>query len=234
GALGAAPLAAMNAPRASGAASSALVEQVGAVQPVHYDYAVRLHQSWPLALQDLTHSPNGAALVVAAVLMTDLEARLQPQALDLLRTRAAELTLPLATIEPTISLVAGLGLASRLPLVEISLASLKQLETDERERFLTLVEDLIKLDQRYTLFEFVVATLLRRQLAPRAGHANKGQIRSFTPVLGDIQQLIAVLARCGGDDRNSLEQTYRQDRLNFTNEHLALPAHSRLTVWNRV
>ena len=235
GALGAVSLAAaMNAPRASGAASSALVEQVGAVQPVHYDYAVRLHQSWPLALQDLTHSPGGAALVVAAVLMTDLDARQQAQALDLLRTRAAELTLPLTAIEPTISLVAGLGLASRLPLVEISLASLKQFEADERERFSALVEDLIKLDQRYTLFEFVVATLLRRQLAPRAGRANKGQIRSFAPVLGDIQQLIAVLARCGGDDRSSLEQTYRQAMRNFTHEPLALPAHCRLSELNRV
>ncbi len=231
--MAAAPLSATTGGKSTQTAASTLVEQVGGVQPAHYEYAVRLHQRWPAALHALTHSPTGATLVVAAVLMTDLREGEQARSLDLLRQRAPELNLMLAEIDSAVALVAQQGLASRLPLVEISLASLKQFGPDERTKVLALVEDLIRLDQRYTLFEFLVATLLRRQLAVGAGQAKRALVHSFAPVLADIQRVMALLAQCGSDNRADAERSYGQAMRNFTHEPQALPARCSLSDLNR-
>ncbi len=56
--------------------------------------------------------------------------------------------------------------ALHLPLVDLALPALKQLDEGERKAFLAAVEGVIRADRRVSLHEFVLLTLLRHQLLP--------------------------------------------------------------------
>jgi Zn-dependent protease with chaperone function len=62
----------------------------------------------------------------------------------------------------------GPDVALHLPLVDLALPALKMLGETERKEFLAAVEGVIRADQRVSLHEFVLLTLLRHQLLPAA------------------------------------------------------------------
>jgi len=87
--------------------------------------------------------------------------------------------------------------ALHLPLVDLALPALKTLGETERNEFLAAVEGVIRADQRVSLHEFVLLTLLRHQLAPGAPVAGGKRIEALRD---ESLALLSLVAHAGHAD----------------------------------
>jgi len=131
----------------------------------------------PPQLDEAVRNPVGARAVVFALLLGGGEERtLQLAALHIEAPEQIGLTIQLAE---AISQLPG---SARLPLVDLAMPALRQLPPPERISLLSAVDKLIAADNRFTLAEFVLQTVLTRRLAPRASR--------MTPILFDRLALL--------------------------------------------
>ncbi|MDH4173176.1 MAG: M48 family metalloprotease, partial [Betaproteobacteria bacterium] len=87
--------------------------------------------------------------------------------------------------------------ALHLPLVDLALPALKQLDLVARNVFLGEVESAIRADRRVSLHEFVLLALLRHQLAPPAPVAGGKRIEALR---GEALALLSLIAYAGHAD----------------------------------
>ncbi|MEO8718104.1 MAG: M48 family metallopeptidase [Burkholderiales bacterium] len=84
-----------------------------------------------------------------------------------------------------------LDTALHLPLVDLALPALKNMDEAGRTKFLDDVETAIRADRRVSLHEFVLQTLLRHQLAPQAPVASGKRIEDLREESLTLLSLIA-------------------------------------------
>ncbi|WP_211468352.1 M48 family metallopeptidase [Collimonas silvisoli] len=90
--------------------------------------------------------------------------------------------------------IAQLPLSARLPLVDLAAPALRQLAQPERDKMLALADQLIAADNRITLAEFVLQTILTRRLAPRAGRLVPIRFNRLAELSGDVAVLLSLVA----------------------------------------
>lgn len=201
----------------------------GLPQAEHFDYAEQLLASWPEELFNHAHTPGGAMGLIGALLILQMPASdLQP-AVELLRSKEAALGMDYKALQWGLMKLPDLGRPSALPLIELCLGSLKTLNGTQREAFLASVRALIALDKKCSLFEFVVFSILRKQLATQANRATHVRFHSFKPVQTEIQKVLAVLARAGSTNREQMERAYSAIISRFGQQTAALPPSCTLT-----
>jgi Zn-dependent protease with chaperone function len=92
---------------------------------------------------------------------------------------------------------AGLGPELHLPLVDLALPALKQLDKPGRVEFLAQVEAAVRADRRVSLREFVLLSLLRHQLAPPAPVPGGKRIEALR---AEAMALLSLIAHAGHAD----------------------------------
>jgi Zn-dependent protease with chaperone function len=90
--------------------------------------------------------------------------------------------------------VARLDAKLHLPLVDLALPALKQMDEPARKAFLVEVEAAIRADQRVSLREFVLLSLLRHQLAPPAPVAEGRRLEALRD---EAVLLLSLIAHAG-------------------------------------
>ncbi len=182
-----------------------VTETVGHPVLKHRIYASGLHASISDTLYRTLSSPSGARDVIFALLLSqhtgDFNSGLrsiQGQYGQGVSEHAADYRDRLHT----------LGTRVRLPLVELAVPSLKQMTYEERKDFIETVDQLIKIDRKVSLFEYVVHTLLSKYLIPKKGKPDKIKYKSFGPVLQEIQMLLSVVAYAGGGPPEKREAAF--------------------------
>jgi hypothetical protein len=186
------------APKATaGGFVNTMLTMVGKATPDHVDRAVELLAAMPPSLKAMVESPEGARRVVYAYLFgVDAGIRkIQIQAL----VDAGDGAMA-AGIDDLVKTLRGLGAVARLPVLTIALPALRQMDQPARDAFLRAVDGLVNADQRVTLDEFVIRTILRRQLAANAGRVERVKYRNLDPIKADMVLLLATLARAGSAD----------------------------------
>ncbi|HEY0847512.1 MAG TPA: M48 family metallopeptidase [Noviherbaspirillum sp.] len=138
----------------------------------------------PPALDNAVREPAAACAVVYALLLSDGDERNVQVAL-LKRDAARQ-----AALAPFLAdTLAALPKSARLPLLDLCMPALKQLSPEDRTMLMTIVDKLIAADNKLTLAEFVLQTVLARRMDAHAGRP--------TPVryvdLASLQQDCAVL-----------------------------------------
>jgi Zn-dependent protease with chaperone function len=151
------------------------------------------------ALRDLHAAP---ALVYALLLGQGADRELQ---LRLLKTEApvqAQWTAALATA------ITALPPAARLPLLDRAMPTLKLLPQAGRDALLATVAKLIAADQKVTLAEFVLQTILSRRLALDAGRAVPVRFGQPAALAAEVALLFSLLAHsiaaAGSEDAASV------------------------------
>ena len=198
------------------ATTEQVTASVGNPSAQHMEYAHNLHAALPAVLLDAAHSDGEAPLVVYALILAGTDEEAMKAALSMVKAHEGE-----SGVEKTqvlIRAVEKIGARGRLPLLDIVLPELKELPNDARTRFLGTVKALIKVDQRFTLFEFVLATILTNHLADDAGKADQIKYYKAGPVLDEIRVLMTVLSRVGADSQATATEAFNQVMRYFTNE----------------
>ena len=139
-------------------------DQVGDPTERHRKYAAALVDSLPEIIKQSAREPYGARAVLFC-LLTDRNATVREKQLARLRELASpdiyELTLKLL---PHID---NLDVRARLPLVDLSLPSLRAMSPSQYEQFLSCFRELVQADNKLGLFEWTLYRVLLRHLRPQ-------------------------------------------------------------------
>ncbi|MFN3712649.1 MAG: M48 family metallopeptidase [Alcanivoracaceae bacterium] len=182
-----------------------IANSVGTVGEAHLGYARSLHQSIPEELKQSLRQPDSARWVVLAL------------AIGASRSEADELValLPLSGLErQTIAHLVGqtraLGTRLRLPLIDLAIPALKQLPDASRQALLAELDQLVRHDQRLTLFEFVLTRILADHLAAKAERAPKIRFRHYPAAACQIQLVLSLMVHASGARDETAEALFRR------------------------
>ncbi|HSC84674.1 MAG TPA: M48 family metallopeptidase [Pseudomonas sp.] len=173
------------------AAAEQSIAAIGQPQQAHLQQARQTLHSLPPALKNAAHSTIGAQALVYGLLLSR-EAAVQERQFALLRPE----------LEPSLLGVLGVlrdGLLSldqgqRLPLLELALPALKQLDKAEFSRFKNNLLLLIKADQRVELLEWTLLRIVERHVE---GPRDKGGKLHLLELGDDAALLLSALAHAG-------------------------------------
>lgn len=167
---------------------------IGQPSPEHYDYAQRLHQDIPQAINQLAHSLQSADSVLYALLLLE----------------SPTLTsLPVSIPQQTLSLrdqLKAAGPLIRLPLLDICLATLKQADSTQRQSTVKNAIELIKLDRKITLSEFVYCFLIQQNLREIKRPART--IKSYSSLEPALATLFSALVQVSGDSKDNQKENF--------------------------
>lgn len=178
--------------------------EAGTVSAENDDYARNLLANLPGGLYQQLHQPDGAVHLCFALAVEAFDHERISQTLSTLA--------PVGNIEPDELWVRQLqqtlhelGPAYRLPLLELALAALRELDTKAREQLLDDMERLLRDDGRISLSEYALLSFLRKHLTAGAARATRVRFRRYAPVLDDIRTLLWLMARaCNSDNPTPL------------------------------
>jgi len=177
--------------------SRGVLGQIGSAKPEHVEHAARLLAAMPDSLRQSLNTSEGARCAVYAYLVSgdpsvrSAQDKAMSEAGD--GAKAAEVTALAATL-------GSLGPAVRFPILTLAVPALRQMAQPARDAFVTGVDKMIAADHEVTLNEFVIHTVLERQLCVKAQHAERVRYRAISMVKDDALLLLATLARAGSDD----------------------------------
>jgi Zn-dependent protease with chaperone function len=181
-------------PAAAAPTAAALVDSIGNPSPEHIDRARRILDEIPGDVRAATGNEAGARAIVLALLLGTGETRTRQ--LSLVRedsgAAAAEQCARIADA------LAPLGPSLRIPVLTLALPALKVLPQDRRDRLLQLVRQLVEADGKINLGEFVLQTVLRRQLGPQIRGAQPVKYRDVSSVARESAVVLSLLAHAGG------------------------------------
>ncbi|MGF1657353.1 MAG: M48 family metallopeptidase [Verrucomicrobiales bacterium] len=176
-------------------------EQVGTVSAAHTIYACELRESLPDSLLEAAHELYTAQAVILSLLL-DKEETLRQHQNTLIEERLGHGLLH--EIQKLVPSIQGLPEAARLPLLDLTLPTLRGIAPQQYQTFRDTVTALIESDGNISLFEFVLAKMLTRHLdhhfsdhrAPKVKYHQPHEIAvSQANVLG----LVAMVSRRAED-----------------------------------
>ncbi len=144
-------------------------------------------------LHTTVHDPQSARAVVYALLiesapMQDVQRNLLDSCEPPQSAIVAALLQQIQALPPT----------ARLPLLDLAVPALRQLSLPQRATHLSMVNRLIAADQRITLNEFVLQTILVRRLDPLAGRAVPVRYANISAVRDEWILILSLVSHVAG------------------------------------
>jgi uncharacterized tellurite resistance protein B-like protein len=190
---------------ASAVAAYGISHTIGNVTEAHLGYARTLHASIPDDIKHNLRQPETARWVVLAL------------AIGSSRSTAAELLsiLSLGKLEhaSVLHLVAEtgrLGTRMRLPLIDLAMPALQQLEPASRSRLLEELQAVVRHDRRLTLFEFVLTRILADHLSDDAARAPRIRFRQYPAAADQIQLVLSLMVHASGTKAEQAETLFQR------------------------
>ncbi len=201
----------------------AVTASVGNPTPEHLVYAHQLISSLPASISEVMHSRQGTDLVIYGLLLAGMDKNI---GLDFLRQK----NLLNEQSTPVLDDLYTLDRRLRLPVVDLVLPVLKRMDGQQRSEFIGSIEQLIKLDNKFTLFEFVLLTLIKQHLDKDAGKVNRIRHYSFKPVRAEIRLLLSVLAQSSGQTAEKISSAFKRAMITFSPKSESLQPLSEVSA----
>jgi Zn-dependent protease with chaperone function len=191
-----------------------LAARVGAPKIEHLEHAGRLLASLPSELVRAAEDPFGARAVVYVLL---LNTEKEPRHAQLKHLEAHADAAVYAETRALIKPADKVGPELRLPLIDLTIASLRQMSAAQYGAFVENVQKLIAADKRVELFEYVVSRMIRRHLAPTFHPTKPPTVKyhAINPLADRCGALLSCLAYYGAAQAESAAGAYENaiDRL---------------------
>jgi len=166
---------------------------VGSMDGAKVDYATRLLGALPPELREQLREPAGAGAATVALLLASQDDVLKVQWEALNAKGLGALAERARRIEP---LTRGLGPTFHLPVVDLALPAIKSCAESAKTELLDALQTVIYADRRVSLHEFVILTLVRSQLAPRARPGAGGNLK-LAQLRDPVLIVLSLVAHAG-------------------------------------
>jgi len=174
-----------------------VVADVGALTESHFRHAQALLDSIPTRLREATRDTASAqALVYGLLLDGDKTMRDRQQAL-VEKNDGPAAAAALAGLRSALSLLDPI---SRLPLLQLSLPTLRGLDAAALDRFAGTLDELVHADGRVTPFEYALQKMLLSQLRLAQTPVQRVQFDSFDALRGEIAVVLSAFAQLSPKD----------------------------------
>jgi len=100
-----------------------------------------------------------------------------------------------------------LGPPVRMAVLDLCLPALRQLDPSTRSHFLSVLDDLVKVDERVEPFEYALYTLVEQQLHAR--RPTRVRYSTVSGVATHAQTMLSALAAAGHADPKVADRAYR-------------------------
>ncbi|KAA8983550.1 M48 family metallopeptidase [Halospina sp. K52047b] len=188
---------------------------VGALSESGTCHVRSLLAALPGGLNQQLHGAEGAVHLCLALALEEADHGALDQWLPELEPVGAVAIDPLL-VRQMIQTLRDLGPAYRVPLVELSLPALRELETPAKGQLLRDMEQLIREDRGARLHDIAILGFLKHHLGKRAGRNRKVVHRRYGAVMPDIRRLLWLMASAG--TRADPEPLYREAMAGFETE----------------
>ena len=206
------------------------MEVLGQAAPEHVDLAHQLIEEIPEPVRDAAHQPYGARAVLYCLLL-DSEPRIRQRQLEDLE-RYGERGMVKLT-HAMASTIDQLDRRHRLPLINITLGSLKELSPSQEDSFLRNLNRLAQADQTLELFEWILLRIVKHHLQPVQPRRQKATVSQLSTA---CQRLLSAIAWVGRGEQASIEAAFEAGtaQLSLSGVKLIGGSELRLSEMDRV
>ncbi|WP_442484484.1 M48 family metallopeptidase [Aeoliella sp. SH292] len=172
------------------------IEQVGAPEKAHRDYAAQLLADLPPQIRDAVREPFGARAVIYCLLL-DPRSEIRQKQIAALRQTADPAVLSVAS--QLQAAIAELDPRVRVPVVELAMPALRTLSRSQFDVFSKCLNALIAADNSLGLFEWTLGRMVDRHLAPQyEGHRRVAtRYYGLQRLGGECSMLLSTIAHVG-------------------------------------
>jgi Zn-dependent protease with chaperone function len=175
-------------------------ERAGKINEQNVSFAHELLKSIPQRVHKSIRTSYGSKCLMYALLLDD-DKTIRDKQLENLKSK--EQTGTVEYVYELFQYVGELGEVYRLPLIEISLPTLKKLTVDQVKIFLSLSKKLILADHKVNINEFIIFNFLKHNLNIKNKFFNKSFSKSN--LSEDVRAILSFLAHVGAkSDENKL------------------------------
>lgn len=185
------------------------VAQIGSVTQQHLKRANELIAGLPRDVILAAHEPYGARAVIYALLV-NADAKARARQLELLPSSAEPGVWKL--MQGLLPEVSQLEARIRLPLIDLALPALRELSPDQYRRFCGVVAELVKADDRISLFEWTLQRILLTHLRPHFEGVTPPRLRyrDFKRLADPCEQVFSALVAASSNADASAERAFAE------------------------
>ena len=204
--------------------SNSVLPNLGKPTPLHLKYAEHLRDSFSENLKATAREPLDAMALIYALLLSNDGSLRATQLADLAGRATPKVSAKTAALFPEVFQAA---IRARLPLVNLALPALRQMDAGQFSQFSQTLHWLIGSDGKVELFEFVLQKIVLRHLAPKFGQARPSTVQFYTlkPLVPDCAVVLSALANVGSSDVLEIQKAFAVGA-----PHLRAPANSDLRL----
>ncbi|HEV8239915.1 MAG TPA: M48 family metallopeptidase [Thermoanaerobaculia bacterium] len=195
------------APLAAALSPEQIAASAGQPRPAHVTAAAGLIAALPEALAARAREPMTARAVVLA-LLCDRDAAVRARQLERVAASGDEaLSRELAAALPAADALPG---EARLPLVDLAVPALRKLSRPQYAAFRALVDELVRADERLSLFEWALHRVLLRHLEPWFVPKKAPRVTAYAldQLDAPLSLLLSTLAQAGSDDPAAVQAAF--------------------------
>ena len=186
---------------------TAVLPVLGNPTPLHLKYAEELRNALPESLKTAAREPLDATALIYALILSHDDAMRAKQIDGLAGQLSRAVADKTAVLYPD---VANVATHARLPLINIALPALRQLDAAQYRQFSSALEWLIDSDGEVELFEFVVQKIVLRRLDGQFNPAKKAVVEFYTlkPLVPDASVVLSALAHVSSENPAEVEKAF--------------------------
>jgi len=190
---------------------AAMMSSVGQLSAGHVEYARQFIESLPTQVRRAVNTAAGAKAVLFALVLGEGAIRKSQLAL----VDQCENTMMSAAVGQQADLLKPLGIRARMPVFDLAMRSLRNMQAAERDATIALLEQLINADGKVTLGEFVLLALCRSHLRTTSG-AGAIKYRTLQEAGRHATTILSMLLRSGQSTVENYAQVVATLALNAT------------------
>lgn len=189
--------------------AAAAMEGMGRLEKEQVEEGRLIREEMPGDWMDALHHRSGAQALIFAMLLRQ-DDRLRAQETAYLKKATDEVTL-----EATLRLhreIGDLHSSRKLALIDLAIPALRRLPPDEYDRFLKIMDRMMRSDQKIDLFEFTLLKIVKRHLDLFFQRVRPARIsiRRIDRLADEISILLSTLAHLGRpEDAVAAEAAFR-------------------------
>ena len=212
--------------------ASQILDSVGQISAEQLDYAVSLVNDIPNEIRDAVHDPYSARAIIYCLVIDDKQANIRDKQLHRLRELGDVGIFEL--VGKLLGAVKALDIRFRLPLIDMTLPSLRQLSKAQYLLFKENLLSLMQADNRIDLFEWSLQKILFHHLDPEFDRPGKkvAKFGSYNSVKKHIDVLISMLVYACVQDKTEIEAAFANAKQELGLTKLVLLPRQQINLEN--
>jgi len=203
-----------------------VIDSVGNPGAEHTAYASSLYKSIPVQVMEALDTADNARALLYCFLL-DQDHSIRERQIKRLHENEDNSVVKMAW--SLFEYVDRMLVHYRLPVIDLAIPALRSMQQSERDHFLARVKELITADNKYSPHEFVILTILQRQLSSDAQRADRIKYRQLSPLLPDCVLVLSMLAYAGQPKMSQAKNAFNKGirKLECAEQLLIEPANCK-------